>query len=136
MSDEETIAAMREALEDEYKARATYRKVIERFGPVRPFVNIAQAEDRHVEALLTLFARLGVEPPADSWPARVSAPATLRAACEAGVRAEIENEAMYERLFSLIHEDGVRAVMRRLQWASQTRHLPAFQRCVARERRD
>ena len=52
MVDIETITAMHDALEDEYKARATYRKVIERFGRVRPFVNIIQAEERHIEALL------------------------------------------------------------------------------------
>lgn len=47
----ETIAALAEALDDEYKARATYAKVIERFGPVRPFVNIIKAEERHAQAL-------------------------------------------------------------------------------------
>jgi hypothetical protein len=40
----ETIEALREVLEDEYRARATYRAVIERFGPVQPFVNILEAE--------------------------------------------------------------------------------------------
>ena len=37
MTDTKSIEAPREALEDEYKARATYRKIIEVFGPVRPF---------------------------------------------------------------------------------------------------
>ena len=32
MTDHQTIEALSEALEDEYKARATYRKVIEVFG--------------------------------------------------------------------------------------------------------
>lgn len=47
-----------EALDDEYKARATYRKVIEAFGPVRPFVNIVEAEDRHAEAIEATEAHL------------------------------------------------------------------------------
>jgi len=34
---EQAAAALTEALENEYKARATYRKVIETFGRVRPF---------------------------------------------------------------------------------------------------
>jgi len=131
--DAKTIEAMREALDDEYKARATYRKVIEAFGPVRPFVNIVEAEDRHAKALLSLFDRFGVEPPPDSWPRRVAAPRTLADACRAGVEAEIENEAMYERLLQQINEPAVRIAMRRLQRASQERHLPAFRRCLQRE---
>jgi len=133
--DAETIEALREALDDEYKSRATYRKVIEAFGPVRPFVNIVEAEKRHVEALLALFARFAAEAPEDTWPERVTAPSTLSEACRAGVQAEIENEAMYERLLARITDPGVRTVMQRLRRASQERHLPAFQRCLDRETR-
>jgi len=63
MADRTTIDALTEALEDEYRARATYRKVIECFGPMRPFVNIVEAENRHVAALLRQFRRLGAQPP-------------------------------------------------------------------------
>ena len=41
-----------EAIDDEYKARATYRLVIREFGEIRPFINIVEAESRHIEALL------------------------------------------------------------------------------------
>jgi rubrerythrin len=131
--DEKTLDAMREALEDEYRARASYRKVIEAFGPVRPFANIVEAEDRHAKALLALFERFGAEPPQDTWPGRVKAPSTLVEACRAGVEGEIENEAMYERLIAQITDPEVLTVMRRLQRASQERHLPAFRRCLERE---
>jgi rubrerythrin len=133
IADAKTLEALREALDDEYRARAIYRKVVETFGPVRPFVNIAEAEDRHTRALLTLFERFGVDPPQDTWPARVTAPRSMLEACRDAVAAEIENEAMYERLISQISDPGALAVMRRLQRASQERHLPAFQRCVERE---
>ena len=131
--DAQIIDALREALEDEYRARATYRKVIEAFGPVRPFVNIVEAEDRHAKALLAQFARFGIAPPQDTWSERVTVPRTLAEACRAGVEAEIENEAMYERLLQQINEPTVLAVMKRLQRASQQRHLPAFQRCLESE---
>lgn len=130
--DVKTIEVLREALDDEYRARATYRNVIDTFGPVRPFVNIVEAEDRHAQALLSLFARFGLEPPPDRWAGRVAAPASLREACQAGVEAEIENEAMYERLLRQTEHPDVLAVMRRLQQASQERHLPAFRRCLER----
>ena len=127
-----TIKALSEAIEDEYRARATYRKIIERFGPVRPFVNIVDAENRHVAALLRQFERLRAEPPADTWPDRVSAPASLAEAYAAEVKAEIENEALYASLLDRVSDLQVRAVMRQLQAASHERHLPAFRRCLAR----
>ncbi|PIE42699.1 MAG: DUF2202 domain-containing protein, partial [Gammaproteobacteria bacterium] len=52
--------ALIEALDDEYKARATYRYVIDTFGPVRPFINIVNAETRHIQALIPLFHKYGV----------------------------------------------------------------------------
>lgn len=133
MTDQRTLEALSEALEDEYKARATYRKVIDRFGPVRPFVNIVEAEDRHVAALSSQFRRFGAVPPPDAWEARVEAPDTLAQACADAVRAEIENDAMYSRLLDRLVDAQIRSVMRRLQEASRSRHLPAFRRCLERE---
>lgn len=132
MTDRQTIEALAEALEDEYKSRASYRKVIERFGPARPFINIVEAEGRHVAALLAQFSRLGATPPADAWADRVTAPATLARACADAVQAEIENDAMYDRLLEKVSDPQARAVMLRLQDASRSNHLPAFRRCVER----
>lgn len=130
--DAATVEVLHEALEDEYKARATYQAVIEAFGPVRPFVNIVEAEDRHARALLTLFEAFGLTPPPDRWAGDVLAPPSLREACRAGVVSELENREMYERLLSRTTHPEVVAVMKRLQQASQERHLPAFERCLAR----
>jgi rubrerythrin len=132
LSTEQTLEALSEALDDEYRARATYRKVIERFGPVRPFVNIVEAESRHIAALLRQFQRFQAAAPADTWPDRVKAPESLSQACAAGVQAEVENEALYARLLDLVADPEVRAVMRQLQAASRERHLPAFRRCLER----
>ena len=59
---ETEIGALAEALDDEYQAFATYGQVIDDFGPVRPFVNIREAEGRHIAALQRLFERYGVAP--------------------------------------------------------------------------
>ncbi|KAF0124501.1 MAG: hypothetical protein FD139_1614 [Methylocystaceae bacterium] len=130
--DEKTIGALREALDDEYKARATYQGVIDRFGPIRPFANIIEAEERHANALLRLFERFGIEPPKDRWAGQVPAPSSLAEACKAGVEAEIENAAVYARLLAQVSDARVRDVLTRLQQASQQRHLPAFRRCAER----
>jgi hypothetical protein len=127
-----TIQALSEALEDTYRARATCRKVIAAFGPVQPFVNIAQVEERHARALRSLFDRMGVQPPRDTWPARVSAPDTLVEACAAAGRTEMERQAMYERLIPFVRDAAARRIMRRIQAQSQRRHLPAFRRCFTR----
>jgi len=121
-----------EALDDEYKSRATYRRVIEKFGPVRPFVNIVEAEQRHVHALISLFDAHGLPVPEDDWASRVVAPATIVEACRAAVEAERANMAMYDCLLAATPEPDVRRVLTHLQSASRDRHLPAFERCVAR----
>jgi hypothetical protein len=129
---EAEVAALHEALDDEYKAWATYDQVIADFGEVRPFINIREAEARHMSALLRLFERYGLPVPDNTWPGRVERYASLHAACEAGVAGEVENGEMYERLLAATRQDDIRNVFLNLQQASQERHLPAFRRCVER----
>ena len=132
---EQTIAALNEALQDEFKARATYNKVIETFGPIRPFINIVEGEDRHASALLRQFERLGLKPPKDEWAGRIEAPTSIAIACEEAIAAEIENAEMYDRLLAVIDDPTVRDVLLNLQDASQSRHLPAFRRCLERHKK-
>ena len=127
--------ALKEALDDEYKARATYRAVLAAYGDVRPFVNIVESEERHIGALGRLFERYEIEMPEDRWPSRISVPESLEAACATGVEAEIENRALYERLMvAAVGHPDVEETFRNLQSASQDNHLPAFERALARER--
>jgi hypothetical protein len=129
---ETEIEALHAALDDEYRAWATYEQVIEDFGDAPPFPNIRDAEARHIEALRTLFQRYQLEIPINPWPGKTPRYANLHAACEAGVAAEIENSALYERLLASTQRPDILTVFRNLQEASQRRHLPAFKRCVAR----
>lgn len=122
-----------EALDDEYHAWATYDQVIADFGDVAPFTNIREAEARHIEALLSLFRRFGLEAPQNSWPGRVGRYPSLLAACEAGVAAEVANAGLYDRLLATTELPEIAEALRRLQEASQQRHLPAFRRCVERQ---
>jgi hypothetical protein len=127
---ESEIQVLNEALEDEYRAWATYDQVIADFGDVRPFSNIRGAEARHIDALCALFHRYGLQVPENSWPGRVERYSSLRSACEAGVAAEIANGAMYDRLLVATQRPDILDVLHNLQQASQQRHLPAFQRCA------
>jgi len=125
--------ALIEALNDEYKACATYQRIIDLFGEIRPFANIIEAEKRHIQALLPLFRKYGISIPEDSLANKVEAPGSMLEACQAGVEAEIENAEMYDRLLEATKDyDDVQLVFKNLQRASQENHLTAFQRCVER----
>lgn len=126
------IAALHEALDDEYKAWTTYDQVIHDLGPERPFINIVESEARHIEALRSLFERYGVAVPGNPWAGRVPRFASTREACQAGVDAEVENAALYERLMRSTKREDILTVFENLRRASQENHLPAFRRGASR----
>jgi hypothetical protein len=128
------IIALLDALDDEHKAHATYRQVIDDFGAVLPFANIVESEERHIAALTELMQRYGVPVPTNPWPGKVPRYESLAHACADAVTAEIENAALYERLLAATDRPDIRAVLQNLHEASQQRHLPAFQRCTQRGR--
>ncbi len=131
LTEDERLALL-DALDDEYKAHATYEQVIRDLGPVRPFVNIVDAEARHIAALVSLFDRYGLPVPENTWPGRITRYSDRQAACTAGAQAEIENAALYDRLFASTERPEILSVFKSLRSASQDRHVPAFQRCVSR----
>jgi hypothetical protein len=127
---ENDIHVLQEALDDEYRSWATYDQVIRDFGDVQPFSNIREAEARHIEALQSLFVQYAAPVPENPWLDRVARYANLQSACEAAAAAEIANGEMYDRLLGATRNSDVAVVLRNLQEASRTRHLPAFQRCT------
>jgi hypothetical protein len=121
-----------EAIQDEYRSEQTYLKVIATFGRVRPFVNIVQAEGRHILALSRLHNDHGLAVPPSKWTQEnVPTYESFAAACSDAVAAETENVAMYDRLLSQGLPSDVRYVLGNLQAASRDAHLPAFERCSA-----
>lgn len=131
LSDAE-LQALAAALDDEYKAHATYDQLIRDFGPVRPFVNIVEAEARHIAALLALFERYGIAPPESRWADKAPRFASVHDACVAGVQGEIDNVRLYDRLLASTQRSDILGVFQALRSASQDNHLPAFRRCAER----
>ncbi|WP_062351217.1 ferritin family protein [Bacillus kwashiorkori] len=119
------------ALQDEYLAQARYNSIIRTFGNIRTFVQIKEAEMRHISALLPLFERYQVPLPNDISQSFVSPPENLKAAYAAGVQGEIDNISMYERFLSMNIPNDVRIVFSQLRNASLN-HLAAFERGLAR----
>jgi len=129
---DQTKAALVAAINDEYKARATYRAVLDKFGSITPFANIVRSEGTHIVALERLFAAYGLPVPPDTYAGTVQAPATLQRAAQIGVDAEIANVAMYDGFLTLAQEPDIVTVFTQLRDASQDKHLPAFQRALSR----
>ncbi len=124
-----TASALNSAINDEYKARAFYDAVIDKFGPIRPFVPIRDAETRHVEALVGLYNVYSLSAPSDPHAGQLEAPDSVQEACQMAVTAEIDNAALYDEILSGVTEEDVIMVFERLQAASLDNHLPAFERC-------
>ncbi len=126
---EEEKTALGLAIDDEYKARATYAGVISKFGNVRPFTNIIDAEEQHISSLKSLYSAYGLEVPEDKWAGNAPEFDSVQEACAAGVQAEIENAALYENISKTVDNQDILDVFERLGKASEENHLPAFQRC-------
>ena len=129
MLNESEVVSLKEALDDEYRSYETYAQVVRDFGSVRPFINIVDAEARHISALLTLFEAYNVVAPANRWMGQVSRFSTLEEACAKSAQGEIDNVAIYDRALLTTQRPDILAVYHALRAASQDRHLPAFRRC-------
>lgn len=123
------IEGLNLALQDEYKAEATYKKVMDTFGEVKPFSNIIKAEIKHSLKLIELYNLYGLEVPENNWYNRTLEFESIKQACEVGVQAEIENIELYDTLFESTDKENILEVYKYLQRASEEKHLVAFQRC-------
>jgi len=123
--------ALNEAINDEYKALATYEAVISKFGIVRPFSMIKAAEELHIASLKAIYDKYGITPPVNTLFGTLTAPENLKEACQIGVEAEIANAALYrEELIPEVKDyEDITSVFVNLMNASQEKHLTAFERC-------
>lgn len=128
----EVVQSLNKAIDDEYKARATYDAVIKEFGSVRPFSMIIRAEEQHISSLKSLFDKYGLTVPEDPY-SDVEIEDTLSANCSVGVQAEIDNAALYSDTLLPTAADypDITTVFSQLMNASQDKHLPAFERCTS-----
>jgi hypothetical protein len=133
--DSKTQQAMVDAINDEYRARAFYQAVMEKFGSVRPFSSIVRSENNHINLWINLFAKYGIAVPTDSFAGNVKVPDTLKAACQMGVKTEIDNVEMYDRFLGFVTQPDLKAAFTQLRQVSQERHLPAFERCQTQPNR-
>ncbi len=122
--------AVATAIQDEYRAEQIYLRVLFDHGDVLPFYNVVVAEQRHSSSLAAIYERRGLETPQSKFSLdNVPRFATVALACAAGVVAEEENIAMYDRLLVGTLPVDVHNIFTSNRRASVERHLPAFQAC-------
>ncbi len=119
------------AIEDEYLAKARYIIDIEKFGGLRPFTRIAQAEQRHISLLEPLLVKYKVPIPVDNAAQYIVVPNTLLAAMKAGVAGERDNMRMYDIFLKQQLPEDVRLAFTLLRRAAEN-HLRTFERHAAR----
>ena len=113
------------AIMDEYLAKATYLKIIEVYGNIRPFSKIVLAEQTHIDLLIPLFETYGFEVPLEEV-GEIIVPDSISSALATGVEAEKLNIELYESFLSQSNlPDDVREVFELLKSASE-KHLIAF----------
>ncbi len=114
----------------EYANLARYGAIIDKFGPVQPYVNVKTAEEQHISALVRQLQRFRAEVPANPYLGKTTAPADLLSAAKAGVAGEEANVAMFDTLLPQVTDLGLTRVFTNLRRASQEMHLPLFQAAV------
>ncbi|WP_427338084.1 DUF2202 domain-containing protein [Caloranaerobacter sp. DY30410] len=121
------------AIQDEYLARAEYEEVINKFGENRPFTSIIKAEETHIKLLTPLFEKYNIPIPTDRAKDYVVVPETFEEVLKIGVKAEIDNIAMYEKFLKQkdLPED-IKDVFMKLKNASEN-HLKAFQNSLSNQ---
>lgn len=117
--------------EGEYAAAASYRAVLDAFGPVEPYASILDAELRHIDALVRQLEKAGVSVPANPYLGAIPAPASLADAAAAWATGEVENVAMYDDLLALTSDAALQRVLGNLRSASLDSHLPLFEAAAA-----
>lgn len=114
------------AIQDEYLAKAEYQLIISEYGDIKPFTNIVEAEQTHIDLLLPLFETYGIDLPENNASEYVSLPESITSALATGVEAEEANIAMYKAFLGQDNlPSDVRTVFEYLVNASE-HHMNAF----------
>jgi len=120
--------ALNIAIDEEYKAKAVYQKVIDTFGQISPFPWIKRDEQMHINWIANLLTKYGLPVPIDSWTGNVPLEFySKQQACEIGAQAEFDNAAVYDQMIPQISHTDIISTFGKLRDVSRYKHLPTFQ---------
>ena len=129
--DEAQVAAIAEALQDEYQGEAIYARVLLDHGDIRPFSNVVHAEQRHASFLEELLEARDLPVPANAGvggPGLRVAPGGLHRGRRVRGRATSPSTTGFLTAGPL--PDDVRQAFEHNRMASLEHHKPAFERCA------
>lgn len=126
---EQEAADLALAIQEEYTAMNTYQAIMEELGEVQPFFRIARSEQQHVNALIRVAERYGVEVPENAGEVADIEWSTLEEACQLGVTFEQLDADLYDELLANTSSPALIRVYTNLKRASLNNHLPAFEAC-------
>jgi hypothetical protein len=121
--------ALHEALDNEYRAWATYDRVTLDFSDAPHFEQLRAIEVEHITALQQLFERYAQSAPQNRWVGNVPHYGSVCEACEAGADAAGADAALYARLRASTRRGDILEVFKRLEAEAGSRKLRALQRC-------
>jgi hypothetical protein len=126
---EQEAADLALAIQEEFTAMNTYQAVMNELGEIRLFFRIARSEQQHVNALIRVAERYGVEAPENAGEVADIEWSTIEEACQMGVTFEQMDAALYDELLLNTTNPALIRVYTNLQRASLNNHLPAFEAC-------
>lgn len=117
------------AIEDEFLARSEYEAILNKHGQVKPFTNIIKAEEKHISMLKDIYAKYNFKVPEDRSKDYIMIPDNINDSFKAGVAAEIDNIAMYDKFLKENISEDIKQLFTELRDASKN-HLSSFQKNV------
>lgn len=126
---EQEAADLAAAIQEEYTAMNTYQAIMDELGEIQPFARIARSEQQHVNALIRVAERFGVEVPENAGEIADIEWSTFEEACQLGVTFEQIDADLYDELLPNTTNPMLIRVYTNLQRASLEQHLPAFEAC-------
>ena len=127
---EQEAADLAAAIQEEYTAMNTYQAIMNELGEIQPFSRIARSEQQHVNALIRVAERFGVEVPENAGEVADIEWSTLEEACQLGVTFEQIDADLYDEILPNTTNPMLIRVYTNLQRASLNNHLPAFEACI------
>ena len=126
---EQEAADLALAIQEEYTAMNTYQAIMGELGEIQPFSRIARSEQQHVDAIIRVAQRFGVEIPENAGLIADIEWTTFAEACQLGVTFEQMDADLYDQLLPNTTNAMLIRVYTNLQRASLNNHLPAFEAC-------
>lgn len=121
---------LKEALNEQYKARAGYQASATKFPDAAAFSAAATGATKSIEALTKLYAANNLTPPPDIFAGRVPAAADVKKACTDAADTEKANATLYDKLAKETTNADLVKALQEIKKTAQETNTPAFEACA------